>query len=119
MINSGTLILGRSTAGSAEIDVPVRVVGGNSKLRLTAGDPLKNLNVSLEDVGGYPAKVQGVPGATTIVNKLYIDGVTISRGTWGATGSGAQFIDDEHFVGTGVVSVRRDDILTPSVFMFR
>ena len=45
----------------------------------------------------------------TKCRKLVVDGKAVRRGTWGATGSGAEFIDDNHFTGSGVLRVRRDD----------
>ena len=45
----------------------------------------------------------------TKCRKLVVDGKAVRRGTWGATGSGAEFIDDNHFTGAGVLKVRRDD----------
>ena len=38
-----------------------------------------------------------------------MNGKFLTRGTWGATGSGADFIDDNHFSGEGVLTVLRDD----------
>lgn len=40
---------------------------------------------------------------------MLVNGVAQTRGTYGATGSGAQFIDDVHFTGPGILSVRSDD----------
>jgi fibronectin-binding autotransporter adhesin len=39
------------------------------------------------------------------VDKLYLDGDLKLSGTWGATGSGADTIDDTHFSGTGILTV--------------
>ena len=46
-----------------------------------------------------------------------MDGVTIPRGTWGATGSGAEHIDDAHFAGTGVLKVARDNLVRPTFLL--
>lgn len=51
-------------------------------------------------VGG---KVQ--PISTEIVNTLFFDAAQQAAGTWGATGSGADHIDDTRFIGTGLLSV--------------
>ncbi len=46
------------------------------------------------------------PTGTEVVGSLYFATVQQASGTWGATGSGATYIDDVHFSGTaGVVSV--------------
>lgn len=44
------------------------------------------------------------------VTKAYVDGISLERGTYGATGSDAQFIDDTRFSGSGVLTVLKDDI---------
>lgn len=120
VVNNGTLFLG-SLDGTvpATVDVPVRVVGGNAKLTLKAGDPLNDQTLYFEDVGGFAAKLEPVSGGTNMVNKLYVDGVSVRRGVWGATGSGAESIDDAHFVGTGVVRVRKDDYPHPFILLIR
>ena len=63
-----------------------------------------------DDVGGFAGKLDIPAGTTETCMKCYVDGVTISRGTWGATGSGADNIDDEHFSGLGVLKVRKDEL---------
>ena len=45
--------------------------------------------------------------------------MNMPRGTYGATGSGAQFIDDDHFSGTGVARVLRDDLANPLILRVR
>ena len=47
------------------------------------------------------------------------DIITLPHGTYGATGSGAETIDDEHFSGLGVLKVLRDDLLRPLTIIFR
>ena len=54
-----------------------------------------------------------------LVNKLYVNGVNIPRGTYGATGSGAEFIDDNHFSGTGWVRVLKDDLAMPLIIRMK
>ena len=43
--------------------------------------------------------------ANETVSTLFIEGVEMAEGTYGATGSGATNIDDTHFTGTGVLTV--------------
>ena len=47
-------------------------------------------------------------GARQSCAELYLDGSAepAALGTWGASGSGAQHINDVHFAGTGVLDVR-------------
>lgn len=44
-------------------------------------------------------------GTSEIVASLTINGTPMAEGTYGATGSGADFIDDAHFSGTGMLQV--------------
>lgn len=44
------------------------------------------------------------------VTKAFIDGKSLKRGTYGATGSGADNIDDVHFSGSGVLTVLKDEL---------
>jgi autotransporter-associated beta strand protein len=44
-------------------------------------------------------------GINEIVGGLILGGVAQPDGTYGATGSGATFINDEYFTGTGIISV--------------
>jgi len=46
---------------------------------------------------------------TDSVDQLILDGVPQATGTWGATGSGATFIDDIYFTGTGTINVTNGD----------
>ena len=41
------------------------------------------------------------------------------RGTYGSSASAAEFVDDAHFTGTGVLVVTRDNFATPSVITIR
>lgn len=97
---------------SCEIDVPVRIVGGGSKLILAAGSHLDpHQNVYFEDVGGFAGKLVIPEGSVETCLKCYVDGVALPRGTYGANGSGADNIDDDHFAGGGVLKVRKDDLV--------
>ena len=71
------------------------------------------------DHGTPGSKFVPLDGSAERVQKLYIDGVSMPRGTYGATGSGAQFIDDNHFSGTGVARVLRDDLDNPIVIRLK
>jgi hypothetical protein len=47
----------------------------------------------------------------------YIDGVQQPGGIWGTAGSGAKHIDDTHFSGSGLVTVRYP--LPPMILIIR
>lgn len=102
-----------------EIDVPVRIAGG-ATLALVAGtnlDPTKN--VYFDDAGRHPGKLEFTSSDPQKCVKCYVGGVTIPRGTWGATGSGADNIDDEHFSGSGMLVVKTDELAHPLVIKIR
>ena len=71
----------------------------------------KNAVITLIDNAAGSSKVEIAAGADQTCKKLVINGKTMPRGTYGATGSGADYdcIDDVHFAGTGVLVVRKDD----------
>ena len=62
---------------------------------------------SIADGGDLYVANSGVVEVTGVetVEALYINGVQQIAGTYGATGSGATFINNTHFSGTGVVNV--------------
>ncbi|MGC4016847.1 MAG: autotransporter-associated beta strand repeat-containing protein [Luteolibacter sp.] len=74
-VNAGTLILGASTLADSST---VKIASG-AKLNITT--------------------------ASDTVTQLFLDGVQVSSGTYGATGSGATNIDNTHFSGTGKLTV--------------
>lgn len=110
VVNGGTLELG-STDGTVgcSLDVPITLVGGNAKLQVNASGALDKLDLNLKSVAGYGPKLILPDGAEESCSMLHVDGVAMSAGTYGATGSGAEFIDDMMFSGTGVLRVRKDD----------
>ena len=78
-----------------------------------------NQELYFHDHGTDGAKFVPPDGTTEKVYKLYIDGVNMPRGTYGATGSGAQYIDDRHFSGTGIARVMKDDLTHPLILIVR
>lgn len=112
-----------------EIDVPVRIVGGGSTLVIadvegTTLDPAQN--VYFDDVGGFSGKLSIPEGKTETCSMLYtrnsLEGeawVSLPRGTYGASGSGAETIDDARFAGGGILVVRRDDLVQPTMILMR
>jgi autotransporter-associated beta strand protein len=109
----GDIVLGGALAGSGNL-----LKSGTGMLQLTAtntytgtstvtggtlavdGDSLANSSSLIIDGGLIDPS-----GGVEVVETLFFGATQQAAGTWGATGSGATFIDDTRFTGTGVVSV--------------
>lgn len=92
-VGAGTLTL----TGTNTYTGDTTVVAG---ILAVDGDAIANANKLVINGG----KVDPM-GGSEVVNTLYFGATQQAAGTWGATGSGADHIDDIHFTGTGVVSV--------------
>lgn len=107
-VNNGTLQLGDTAGHGCLIDVPINLVGGNTKLQVNQAGTLKLLTLNLSCPGGYGPKIT-VPAAGEKCTALNVDGVSMPRGVYGAIGSGAEF-ESEHIAdGSGFLTVRTDD----------
>ena len=115
IVPAGVLKLGGfgsgCTLGSGEIDV-----SWSGGLDVESAGALKNIGaIRLSSYRGQGSKWGKITmGVSDTITKVYLDGESLKRGTYGATGSGARFIDDVHFAGTGVLTVLIDDI--PEIF---
>ncbi len=98
IVNNGTLAVAET--GGFVATRRLRVNGGTLELRNGAALP----DAVILAVAAS-AKVKIKAGVTETVGKLYLDGEPQASGTWGATGSGAEHVNDTFFIGTGVVSV--------------
>ena len=49
---------------------------------------------------------------------IRVNGVPLQRGTWGSSESGAEFVDDNHFAGTGVALVKIDGAPSTAIFLY-
>ena len=113
-VTSGTLELGYwdgETLYPANLGANDITVQPGAQLKIACQQPFAwAIELKLNDYDGMGAygKVDLAP-AETRVKKCRVNGVTLKRGTWGATGSGAEHVDDMHFSGPGVLAVRSDD----------
>ena len=114
-VNAGKLYLGdiQGRAG-AVIDVPVRIIN-KAALVVTCPNTLENATIVFDGFENAQGTLTLPADLTETCQKLYIDGVSMPVGTYGATGSGADNIDDVHFIGTGVLNVLRDDLGWPKL----
>ena len=115
VVNAGTLDLGSQDKSVAcTLDVPVRILA-NATVKMNNAE-ISASDIYFDDIAGYSGRIQ--LNADTTCKTLYVrdtpeetEWTALPRGTYGATGSGAANIDDDHFAGTGVLTVRRDDRL--------
>ena len=117
-VNGTDLRLGTETTG-CQIDVPVHLHGAFARLRIGKQGSFCRQNLYFWDHATPGSKFIPAEGTEEVVNKLYVNGVNMPRGTYGATGSGAEFIDDNHFSGTGWVRVLKDDLAMPLIIRMK
>ncbi len=104
VVSSGTLAVSAGgTLGANTIQI---AVDGTGTLALSTSDALSDLAVvSMPAFGVASAKIQLAEGVEETVGWLLYGGKFKSVGTCGATGSGADHIDDTHFSGSGRLRV--------------
>lgn len=118
-INGTRVTLGSATTDCL-LDVPVRLEGGTTKLTLNNTDTLSQQALYLNDHATIGPKVNVASSEKVAkVNKLFINGESVPRGTYGSSSSDAEFVDDEHFVGDGIVQVLSDEVLRPTSIIIR
>jgi len=98
VVNAGTLAVAETGGFSAT--KRIRVNGGTLELR--NGTSLPDTVILTVAAG---AKVKIKTGVSETVGNLFLAGEPQVSGTWGATGSGAEHVNDTFFSGTGIVSV--------------
>ncbi len=118
-VNNGTLFLGYPDGSvGVQLDCDVQIVGGASKVCVMKSGALSpERNVIFEDVAGFAGKLELPTGVNESCHMLFAGDLenSLPRGTYGASGSGAEFIDDVHFSGTGILTVNRDTIIRPVI----
>ena len=117
-VGAGRLsLLDAATLGDNDVSI-----AAGAKLRIVGGNPFgSNVRLDLEnrDWISTTSRLELDNGEENRVRRLYVNGVCQKRGTYGATGSGAEFIDDAIFSGTGVLKVLRDDLAMPLVIRLK
>ena len=116
-INGCDVTLGSETTGCT-IDVPVRLESGAAKLRIGKQGSFCCQDLFLNDHAGIGPKFVPAAGTVEPVHMIRIDGVPLRRGTWGSSESPAEFIDDNHFAGTGVAQVQIDSAPSSAIFLY-
>jgi autotransporter-associated beta strand protein len=98
LVQGGTLTV--TSLSSLGNSTNIAVAGGTLELQ-TQTALTNTATLSIAD----GAKVSVAAGLSETVQALYLGGVRKGRGTWGASGSGAEYVDDAHFSGSGTVYV--------------
>jgi autotransporter-associated beta strand protein len=99
-ITSGVLVVTEMGAlGGGDV-----FVGGGASLLLSGNQAIAN-NAALRLSPGAQVVLGGAPGSEETVGALVLNGVSQADGTYGATGSGAQFVNDTFFSGSGLLRV--------------
>ncbi len=99
-VHGGTLAL--SASGTLGASTNITVTAGTLSLQ-TSGGIDDEATLSIADDGG--AKLALASGVNEAVARLVLGDRPKRAGTYGATGSGAQFISDTHFSGSGLLTV--------------
>jgi len=111
VVSNGFLTVGATgTLGNSCTNV---AVGGNGTLLLSNSVALADAaTVRMPAAGTATAKISLAAGVEERVGWLYYGDDMRQAGTYGATGSGANVIDDTHFAGAGVLRVLHDNMGT-------
>ena len=128
-VNGTRLELGSATAGCT-IDVPVHAYGANAKLVVNKAGSFCRQPLHFWGHGTPGAQFVAQAGTEEVVEKFYVDGVSMPRGYYGsseaeasisalATSSHPAFVDDRHFSGTGWVKVLKDDVVKPTMLLIK
>lgn len=122
-VNNGTLMLG-SLDGTVKADlgeIDLRIVSGASRVKVNVPGTLKAVNVRFDDVERFAGKLELPAGGMETCRMLFIgEGEeSMPRGTYGSSAGIAEFVDDRHFAGTGVLVVSRDTLCPPTVIIVR
>ena len=119
-MGTGTLTLTgtNSTSGAFIVSNGTLIVSGtgsfgvnSTNVIVAAGTLTLSNSVSIADIAavrianGGGAKVNLAAGVNEAVGALFFGNSQKSAGTYGATGSGAGVINDEHFSGSGILTV--------------
>ena len=108
IVSNGTLVVEASAGFSASTNVVV--AGGTLELR-TATSLADSASLSILDGG---AKLKIGTNLTENVNRLFLGGRPLARGTYGSSSSSADTRDDAHFSGSGKLLVLSNPLIIPT-----
>ncbi len=107
VVSNGTLLVNSTGTLGANCTNVVVMAGGTLTLSNSVGIA-DSASVWMPGAGTSTAKINLAAGVNEAVGWLYLGGSRKSVGTYGATGSGAAIIDNDHFSGLGVLRVLHD-----------
>ena len=124
VVNAGTLQLGTAANGcTLKRDLPVRVFA-NATLALPHENDLTGTVLQFDGAAGWFGKADLATNQRC--RRLYWrdypetpEWQNLPRGTYGSSDSSAEFVRDDLFTGTGVLTVASDDAVQPSLLLFR
>jgi autotransporter-associated beta strand protein len=107
IVSNGTLVV--SSTGTLGVNSTNIVVGGTGTLLLSNSVAIANsAAVRMPAVGTTTAKINLATSVNETVGWLYFGDKLQRAGTYGSTGSIAALKDNEHFAGTGMITVLHD-----------
>lgn len=105
IVSNGVLRLNANGGSVGASCTAVTVAGGTLELQ-------NNAALTPAVAVTFPADSTGVihlsSGINVTVDTLWFGSTQKRAGTWGASGSGARYVDDTRFAGTGTLTVSRD-----------
>lgn len=105
-VNAGKLTLGDFSGGFGAATL-FRVNGGTLEIRNGTTLPDTAI-IRVREAATVSIK----DGVTETIDKLFLDGEQQVAGTWGATGSGADHVNDTYFSGLGMLNVVNGTLTT-------
>lgn len=106
-VSNGTLVI----SSTARLPGSTNLVVAGGTLEIRSVDALSDK--ATLSVGGS-GKVYLGPGLTEMIDRLVLGGVPQHSGFWGATGSGAEYINDTYLSGTGLLWVVSSPEIVPA-----
>ena len=105
IVSNGVLRLNAAGGSVGDACTAVTVAGGTLELQNAAAlSPAVAVTFTSGSTG-----VIHIPGGVTVpADTLWFGDTQKRAGTWGASGSGARYVDDTRFAGAGTLTVLRD-----------
>lgn len=114
LTGAGNTFSGVTTVAAGTLDVgSLSSLGGSPAVVVTGGTLRLRNSAAVADAATVRMATGGtlrIDAGAESVGALYLNGVLQAAGTWGATGSEADHINDDYFAGTGTLSVATGEL---------